>query len=163
MIMSGKKGRGDEWMHFCLIHFDGHAEALKQYMWYRPMKHVQGYTRSHWTLPSGNYSLHIAPSAARATMQNVPTLLAVSIAIMMRRCDTEHIAWWRRSRAFINATKCHHRASTCFNSITRSSQCCYLACFCVGDGTILYGVGNFYLEVWHINLTERTWRMEWNT
>jgi hypothetical protein len=61
------------------------------------MRHVQGYTRSHWTLPSGNYSLRIAPVAARATinkttMQNVPTLLAVSTAIAMWRQDTKHIA-----------------------------------------------------------------------
>jgi len=39
--------------------------------------------------PSGNYSLRIAPAAARATangttMQNEPTLLAVSMAIAMR-------------------------------------------------------------------------------
>ncbi len=59
-------------------HFNGHAEALKQYMRHCPMQHVQGYTRSHWTLPSGNYSLRIAPAAARTTinkptMQNVPT------------------------------------------------------------------------------------------
>ncbi len=59
-------------------HFNGHAEALKQYMRHHPMQHVQGYTRSHWTLPSGDYSLSIAPAAARTTinktmMQNVPT------------------------------------------------------------------------------------------
>jgi hypothetical protein len=78
-------------------HFDDHAEALKQYMWHCPMKHVQGYTGSHWTLPSGNYSLRIAPAAARATinkttMQNVPNLLAVSMAIAIRRYNTERIA-----------------------------------------------------------------------
>jgi len=38
-------------------HFDGHAEAMKQYMRHRPMQHVHGYSGSHWTLPSGNYSL----------------------------------------------------------------------------------------------------------
>jgi hypothetical protein len=32
-----------------------------------PMQHVQGYTGSHWTLPSDDNSLHIAPAAARAT------------------------------------------------------------------------------------------------
>jgi len=48
-------------------HFDGHGEALKQYMRHRPMKHVQGYTRSHWTPPSGDYSLRITSAAARAT------------------------------------------------------------------------------------------------
>jgi hypothetical protein len=41
-------------------------------------------------LPSGNYSLRIAPAAARATanktkIQNVPTLMAISIVIAM---------WW---------------------------------------------------------------------
>jgi hypothetical protein len=31
------------------------------------MQHVQGYSGSHWTPPSGDYSLRIAPAAARAT------------------------------------------------------------------------------------------------
>ena len=61
------------------------------------MHHVQGYIRSHWKLPSGNYSLHIAPVAARATinkmtMQNVPSLLAVLMAIAMRRHYNTRIA-----------------------------------------------------------------------
>jgi hypothetical protein len=47
--------------------FDGNSGAPEQYRWHRPMRHVQGYSRSHWTLPSGNYSLCIAPAAARAT------------------------------------------------------------------------------------------------
>jgi hypothetical protein len=51
-------------------HFDDHAEALKQYMQHRPMQHVQGYSRNHWMPPSGYYSLHIAPAAARATANN---------------------------------------------------------------------------------------------
>ncbi len=48
-------------------HFNGHADTMKQYTWHCPMQHVQGYNRSHWTPPSGNYSLRIAPAAARAT------------------------------------------------------------------------------------------------
>jgi len=48
-------------------HFDGHAEALKQYMYHCLMQHVQGHTGSHWMLPSGDYSLRIALAAARAT------------------------------------------------------------------------------------------------
>ncbi len=48
-------------------HFDGHGSAPEQYRQHRPMRHVQGYSRSHWMPPSGNYSLHIAPAAARAT------------------------------------------------------------------------------------------------
>jgi hypothetical protein len=63
---------------------------LKQSTWQGPMQHVQGYIGSHWMLPSGDYSLHNAPAATMATInkttiQNVPTLLAVLIAITMRR------------------------------------------------------------------------------
>ena len=99
-------------------HFDGPAEALKRSMWHCPMQHVHGCIGSHWTLPSGDYSLRIAPAAARATintaiMQNIPTLMAISMAIAMRRCYTPRIARWRRFVAFIKATKRHHRASTC--------------------------------------------------
>jgi len=53
------------------------------------MQRDQGFTGSHWTPPSGNYLLHIAPAAARATinttiMEHVPTLLAVLMVIAMR-------------------------------------------------------------------------------
>jgi hypothetical protein len=48
-------------------HFDGHGSALEQDRWHRPMRHVQGYFRSHWALPSGNYLLCITPAAARST------------------------------------------------------------------------------------------------
>jgi len=98
-------------------HFDGHAEALMQYMRHCPMKHNQGFARSHWTPPSGDYSLHIAPGAARATanktkMQNVSTLLAISMALAMRRYYTARITRWRSFVSFIKATKRRHRAST---------------------------------------------------
>jgi hypothetical protein len=54
------------------------------------MQHDQGFTKRQWTPPSGDYSLRIASAAARATintmkMQHVPTLLAVLMAIVMRR------------------------------------------------------------------------------
>jgi hypothetical protein len=48
-------------------HFDGHGSAPEQYRQHCPMRHVQGYSRSHWTPPSGGYLLRIAPVAARAT------------------------------------------------------------------------------------------------
>ncbi len=47
--------------------FDGHGSALEQYRWHCLMRHVQGYSRSHWTPALGNYLLRIAPAAARAT------------------------------------------------------------------------------------------------
>ena len=48
-------------------HFDGHAKALKQYMRHRPMEDIHGYSGSHWALPLGDYSLHIAPADAGVT------------------------------------------------------------------------------------------------
>jgi hypothetical protein len=54
-------------------HFDGHSGAPEQYRWHHPMRHVQGYSRSHWTLPSGDYSLRITPAAARATANKTTT------------------------------------------------------------------------------------------
>ena len=48
-------------------HFDGHGGATEQYRRHRPMRHVQGYSGSHWTLASGNYLLRIAPAATKAT------------------------------------------------------------------------------------------------
>jgi hypothetical protein len=43
-------------------------------------------------------------------------------------------------------------------------HCNSAICFDVwGAMAILQGGGNFYIGVWHINLTGRTWRIEWNT
>jgi hypothetical protein len=47
--------------------FDGHSSAPEGYTRHHLMQHVQGYSGSHWTPPSGNYLLCIAPAAARAT------------------------------------------------------------------------------------------------
>jgi hypothetical protein len=70
------------------------------------MHHDQGFTRSHWMPPSGNYLLRITLEAARVTainttmMHHVSTLLAVSMAIAMLRYYTVRIAQWRRIVAF---------------------------------------------------------------
>jgi hypothetical protein len=50
-----------------VAHFKSLADALVLCSVHRLMQHVQGYPRSHWTLPLGNYSLRIAQVAARAT------------------------------------------------------------------------------------------------
>ena len=119
MITWSEKGGGEERMHLRCRPFRGHAEALQQYMWHRPMQHVRGYTRSHWTLPLGDYSLRIVPMAARETANKTTTkhvlpLLAVSIAVTVWRYYTPCISQWRRFMAFIKATttQCRHRAST---------------------------------------------------
>ena len=49
-------------------HFDGRADALEQNRMHRPIQDDQGFTGSHWTPPSGDYSLHIALAAAGATI-----------------------------------------------------------------------------------------------
>jgi hypothetical protein len=103
-------------------HFEGLADAPEQYRRHRPMRHVQGYLGSHWTPPSGDYSLHIAPVAARAQANkqqstNTPTLLAVLMAMAMRRCNTARISQWRRSRASLEATGRCHWGSIAANSI----------------------------------------------
>jgi hypothetical protein len=53
--------------------FDGHGGAPEQYRRHCPMEHVQGYFESHWMLPSGNYSLRIAPGATKATASKTTT------------------------------------------------------------------------------------------
>jgi hypothetical protein len=47
--------------------FDGHSGAPEQYRRHCLMRHIQVYSGSHWMLPLGDYSLRIAPAAARAT------------------------------------------------------------------------------------------------
>jgi hypothetical protein len=54
-------------------HFDGHGSAPEQYRWHCLMRHVQGYPGSHWTPPSGDYLLRIAPAATKATVNETMT------------------------------------------------------------------------------------------
>jgi hypothetical protein len=60
-----------------VAHFKGLAHAPVLWGVHCPMQHVQGYSRSHWTPPLGNYSLCIALAAARATANK----------IMMKKCS----------------------------------------------------------------------------
>jgi hypothetical protein len=53
--------------------FDGHGSAPEQYRQHCLMQHVQGYSRSHWTPPLGNYLLRITPATARATANKTTT------------------------------------------------------------------------------------------
>jgi len=45
-------------------HFDDHADAPVGCGTHCPIEHNQGFTWSHWTLPSGNYSHRTALAAA---------------------------------------------------------------------------------------------------
>ncbi len=78
-------------------HFDGHGGLPLRYEVHCPMQHVQGYSGSHWTLPLGNYSLRIAPAAARATANKMttkkgPQRLAILMAVAVHQYNTVHIA-----------------------------------------------------------------------
>jgi hypothetical protein len=44
--------------------FDSHGNAAVQRGAHRPMKHIQGFTRSHWMPPLGKCLRRIAPAAA---------------------------------------------------------------------------------------------------
>ena len=61
--------------------------------------------------------------------KNTPSLLAVSMAIAMRWYNTTHIAQWRRSRASLEATGCHHWPSICSNNIKGTYPCQKNWCF----------------------------------
>jgi hypothetical protein len=57
------------------------------------MQNVQGYIRSQWLPSLGDYSLYIALEAARVagkptTMKNTPSLLAILMAVAVRRYNT---------------------------------------------------------------------------
>ena len=102
--------------------FDGHGSAPEQYRQHRPMRHVQGYSVSHWMPSSGAYSLRIVPASARATI-NKTTIKQYThfaghfdghcnAAVQYRtHCPMEG------SRASLEATGCHHRANTCSDSM----------------------------------------------
>ena len=108
----------DERMHLVRRRFDGHRGAPEQYRRHRSMRHVQGYSGSHWTPASGDYLLHIAPASARATINKTTIKQYTHFAghLAMQRYNTTRIARWRGSRASLEATGCHHWASTCSNS-----------------------------------------------
>ena len=118
-------------------------------------------TLSHWTLPSGDYLLRIAPAATRVTinkmtMQNAPTQVAVLMAIAMRRYYIACITRWRKFVAFIKATKCHHRASTRSDSINWTHQRRLFWLFHREKGLELTCWPLITIGVWHIKLMRST-------
>jgi hypothetical protein len=114
--------------------FDGHGGVPEQYRRHCPMRHVQGYSGSHWTLASGNYFLVLpqrlpGQQANKQQSTNTPKKLAVSMAMAMHRYVTAHTAQWRRFRALLDATKRRHWASIAANSCNWSRMCRFLHVF----------------------------------
>jgi hypothetical protein len=77
--------------------FDGRDDALVQCRVHHPMERVKGFTRSHWMPPSGEYSLRIIPAdngvtCKKKTIKRAPYLLAISMAMVVRRYNTTRIA-----------------------------------------------------------------------
>jgi hypothetical protein len=85
---------------------------------------------------------------------NTPTKLAILMAMAMCRYVTAHIAQWRRSRASLEATGRHHRASIMPNNIVRTwLRQFFFNVFIVktvgkGHGLMLRTL--YLIGVWHI-------------
>ncbi len=60
-----------------------------------------------------------------------PKKLATLMAMAMRRYVTAHIAWWRRFRALLEATKRRHQASIAANRHNRSRMCRFFTSFLI--------------------------------
>ncbi len=159
--MSGKKGGDNEQKHLCCMSFDSHGGKTVQYRVHYPMQHDQGFAISHWTPPLGDYSLCIAPAAARATinttiMHHIPTLMVVLMAIAMRRYYTVRIARWRRFVAFIKATKRRHRASNRSNSINWTCLPLFQGYISLSNCWKRAWAALIPIGVWHIKLMRST-------
>jgi hypothetical protein len=132
-----------------------------------------GLLRKPLDAATGDYSLRIAPVATRVTinkttMQNTPPLLAILMAVVVRRYYTAHIARWRHFMAFIKATKRRHRTSTCSN-ITQSDMPTPDFGFIFHrqidkKGLELTFRPRLTMRVWHINFFSRNkdrWTVQW--
>jgi hypothetical protein len=77
--------------------------------------------RRHWA--TTHSILPQQPPGQQANKQlstDTPTKLAILMAVAMRRYVTARIAQWRRSRASLEATGRHHRASIMSNNIKQT-------------------------------------------
>ncbi len=100
---------------FVVGHFNGHSSAPRQYRQHCPMRHVQGCLRSHWMPPLGDYLLHIAPAAARATENK--TTMETYTYFAGHFNGHGNAPERRRSRASLEATGGRHQESSMSNNI----------------------------------------------
>ncbi len=86
--------------------------------------------RRHWaTTCSVSPRRPPGQQANKKQSTNTPTLLAISMAMAMRRYVTARIAWWRRSRASLEATGCCHWVSIMSNNINGTWLPCFFNVF----------------------------------
>ncbi len=86
--------------------------------------------RQHWVTTCS--VLPQRPPGQQANKQqstNIPTKLAILMAMAMRWYVIAHIAQWRRSRASLKATGCRHRASIMSDKLNRTWLRRYIWCF----------------------------------
>ncbi len=104
--------------------FDGQGGAPEQYSQHRPMRHVQGTPEAtgcqHWvtTCPVSPQRLP-EQQANKQQSTNIPKKVVMLMAAAVRRYNTACISQWRRSRALLEATGRHHRASIMSDNINR--------------------------------------------
>ena len=63
MVVGQQWNRRDKECRQIAGHFDGHCNAAVRCYPHRHMEHIQGYTGSHWMMPSGKCLRCIAPVA----------------------------------------------------------------------------------------------------
>ena len=140
-------------------HFDGHGGSPVQYKAHRPMQHDQGFTGSHWTPPLGDYLLRIAPSAARAAINSTWCNMYSLCLPIDGHCDAAVYRAHRpmeEVRAFIKATKRHHRTSTRSDIIKGTHQLWLFWTFHREKELQLTCWPLKTIGVWHIKLTRST-------
>ncbi len=91
--------------------------------------------------------------------KNWPTLLAILMAMAVRRYNTLHIPHWRKSRALLQPTGRHHWASIAADSCNQSCIGHFFEFFhyqLVENGCGLTLRTQLTIGVWHIKQKKRT-------
>ncbi len=91
-------------------HFNGHGNALVRWGAHRPMEQTHGYTRCHWTPPSGEHLHRIAPADAMV----IDFGSKYWVVVLWNRCFEASVqkAQNRPSTQLIEATSCLERSNT---------------------------------------------------
>ncbi len=116
--------------------------------------------RRHWaTTHSVLLQLPPGQQANKQQSTNIPTKLAVSMAMAMHRYITVRIAQWRRSRASLEATERLHWASIMSDKLNWTWLQWYIRCFhcqnCRKKLQVDAKRPLFLIGVWHIKRKRR--------
>ncbi len=119
----------------------------------------------HWATTCSVAPRRLAVQQAnKQESTNTPTLLAILLAMAMRRYITAQIAQWRRFRASLEAIGRHHLESIMSNNIKGTWLCRFFLMFFIvktvekGRGSTLRTL--FSIGVWHIKLKRRA-QLRW--